>query len=959
MLLGQRRSDSTASPNPSSVGSPVAGGSSARFWDDDTHHASGENTKTRTRSPTLGRKGLPGPGGYFGRAAVDDDKQFDLRRWLIAFGKVKGRSYRRVLVFGGLVVVILWWLFSGGGEQPVREKLDVRWWITDSGAQTIPPDRILLLAPEGLTPDLHSYGPSVALFPYPSPSGPAMHILSTLPSLTTSYLLILSADLTSLQKSYTQTLLHATLTKEYSHAVLSAGGLVLPVLPSSQQQPTCSSAATHDHTTSLHFPTTPFLVETSWLGSLSNGIRTDLPLEVGIALALWRKSAVPSFGIPIEVDEQKKEWGCERVKRELEGHEGLGGAFRRRAAEVGEENAEAGLGEGDTVREKEGVVVLLLSGDDELDAAHELACELAGEKDVRIFVADSESHVGGPQAIFRGKRCHLDVQALGADLPGGSSETESVQLMVVREFDLLPKVEVVIYVVDGGRGREFGEVMKWSEGVFPVRMGGKRRSKKVAEKDGGTVVIPLVKEDLEKSDWIGALPIEALRHWHTPKIDITVVTNDRPASLYRLLSALQDAHYYSDEISLSLNLEQTADRLTQRLVDDFPWPYGAVTLRHRIILGGLMPAIVESWYPASNDTYGVFLEDDVEVSPYFYAWLKFTILYYRYYQPMRDRSSRLFGVSLYQQKNLELRPEGRISFDAHKLFESLSLPSTLPYLSQIPCSWGAVYFPEVWKEFHAYLALRLSETSLPISDTIVPEIRSNKWPRSWKKYFIELVYMRGYVMLYPNFADFFSLSNNHLEKGEHVHVNEVELKKKMQFDVPLMQRNGSILALPEGRLPTWDALPILDLWGSIATDEDIVERGWQSVAQLDTCPPFRLDILPTYNARELLCPKSYTKTNVLVEAQPLAPGKGIAGMGRGGEKKSDGSGDEGEQGAPERPELVAHPDRGGGVGDGDKAEELRRKMMGQAVPRPAAAARGVVEEVVDEEDGDVDDDGRA
>lgn len=393
--------------------------------------------------------------------------------------------------------------------------------------------------------------------------------------------------------------------------------------------------------------------------------------------------------------------------------------------------------------------------------------------------------------------------------------------------------------------------------------------------------------------------------WHTPKIDLSVITNNRPASLSRLLTALQDAHYFGDDVSLSLNLEQTADRATQHLVDDFEWPFGTVTLRHRIILGGLMPAIVESWYPSSNDSYGVFLEDDVEVSPLFYSWLKLSILHYRYYTPMRERSTRLFGISLYQQKNIELRPEGRQPFDAHALFASLSLAPTLPYLSQIPCSWGAAYFPEVWREFHAYLSLRLSETALSISDSIVPEIRSNRWPRSWKKYFIELVYMRGYVMLYPNYADFASFSTNHLEKGTHIHVSEVDRKRKEQFTVPLMTRAGSILDLPEGRLPPWDALPIIDLWGAIATDDEVVERGWQSVAQLDTCPPFRLDVAPTYNARELLCPRVYERTNVLVETQPLALRE--------------------ERLTP--PPLVAHPDAAE-AGEVEKEEEAAGEANG-------------------------------
>ncbi|KAK4703305.1 hypothetical protein P7C70_g2908, partial [Phenoliferia sp. Uapishka_3] len=820
--------------------------------------------------------------------------------------------------------------------------------------QSAPPTSVIILAPEGLSPDPKKHGPLVSLLQYPPTRPAALALILASSSVTTPHMVIIDAQLDVMKSSYVRTLLRASGTKEYGSALLSAGGLVLPI-SSSSRLATClvsdGSPDSLDRTAAIHAPSTPFLIQTEWLTPLSNGLRTDLPLEVGIALALWTKSGIPSFGIPVPWDEGRRDFGCERLRRNVAGSEAkLGLLFRRvkssaRTGPVASETKEGGA-EGDEIQQ-DGTVVILLSGDDELELAHQLACGFAQEQDLRVYVADSESAAQGPHVFFPtstsdatsgGTRCHLDIHPLGTGAPG-----ESIQLAVIAELRKIGKVELAIYVGDGARGREFGEVMKWSEGQFGVRMGGKRRSRARVEQEGGLVAIPLLKEDVVHSEWMSALPMEALRHWHVPKIDITVITNDRPASLHRLLTALQDAHYFGDEISLSINLEQTADRLTQRLVDDFSWDFGTVTLRHRIILGGLMPAIVESWYPASNDTYGVFLEDDVEVSPMFYSWLKFTILQYRYYTPMRERSSRLFGVSLYQQRNIELRPEGRQPFDAHKLFFSLSMPSTLPYLSQIPCSWGAAYFPEVWREFHAYLALRLSETALPISDTIVPEIRSNKWPRSWKKYFIELVYMRGYVMLYPNYADFASFSNNHLEKGTHIHVSAVDEKRKRQFDVPLMDRNGSILDLPEGRLPPWDALPVIDLWGALASDDDLIERGWQSVAQLDTCPPFRLDIPPTHNARELLCAKVYERTNVLVEAQPLqataSPAQGDA---------------EAPKAAFERPALVEHPNRGAGEEvdeaqrDGTKPEELERlrayeQRVQQRVGGGERDARGVLD----------------
>lgn len=326
--------------------------------------------------------------------------------------------------------------------------------------------------------------------------------------------------------------------------------------------------------------------------------------------------------------------------------------------------------------------------------------------------------------------------------------------------------------------------------------------------------------------------------WHVPKIDLAIVTHNRPASLHRLLTSVRAAHYLGDKVNLFLNLEQTADDETRQLLEGSQWPFGDIIMRHRVVMGGLMTSIVESWYPADNDTYGVLLEDDVEVSPLFYSWLKFTILYYRYgSQAMRSKAQRLFGISLYQPKNIELRPEGRRKFDAHKLLDEVGLPSTLPYLSQIPCSWGGAYSPEHWKEFHQFLAIRLSEATLDMSEPIVPNIRSNRWPNSWKRYLIELVYLRGYSMLYPNYAGFRSLSTNHLEQGTHVREEAKAQKRRDLFEVPLLTEDDNLLdELPDSRLPSWSTLPILDFWGSIVSEAEIVERGRSTFNELELCP---------------------------------------------------------------------------------------------------------------------------
>lgn len=118
--------------------------------------------------------------------------------------------------------------------------------------------------------------------------------------------------------------------------------------------------------------------------------------------------------------------------------------------------------------------------------------------------------------------------------------------------------------------------------------------------------------------------------WKTPEISISVITDDRPKSLARLLRSLENAHYFGDTVNIRINMEQTADIQTHELVERLHWVHGQVYLHHRVVHAGLLTAIVESWYPQSNDSYGVLLEDDVEVSPLFYAWMKMAILHYRY-----------------------------------------------------------------------------------------------------------------------------------------------------------------------------------------------------------------------------------------------------------------------------------------------------------------------------------------
>lgn len=141
--------------------------------------------------------------------------------------------------------------------------------------------------------------------------------------------------------------------------------------------------------------------------------------------------------------------------------------------------------------------------------------------------------------------------------------------------------------------------------------------------------------------------------------------------------------------------------------------------------------------------------------------------------------------------------------------------------------------------------VRFSEAWLPLGDIVAPHVRSNRWAKSWKRFFIELAYLRGYVMLYPNYDDFVSLSTNHLEVGSHVkeQPRSIYEQKKALFTLPLMtlpddsgdSQGTGLLDLPEEQLPAWSDLPVLDFWGTISNEPELETRGTERQKKLVGC----------------------------------------------------------------------------------------------------------------------------
>ncbi|OVA18063.1 Glycosyl transferase [Macleaya cordata] len=346
-----------------------------------------------------------------------------------------------------------------------------------------------------------------------------------------------------------------------------------------------------------------------------------------------------------------------------------------------------------------------------------------------------------------------------------------------------------------------------------------------------STLVLLPRSSVPKVLWMADLRSTALPNWNKMRISVNIITQNRASSLTRLLKSLSDAYYLGDEIPISFNMDSKVDAETIRLVNSFEWPHGPKTFRRRIIQGGLIRAVSESWYPSSDNDFGLLLEDDIEVSPYYYLWIKYVLLAY-HYDPQVSLPE-LSSISLYTPRLVEVVKE-RPKWNATEFFKNIH-PNT-PYLHQLPCSWGAVFFPKQWREFYVYMNMRFTEDAKQ-NPVQIPKSRTNGWQASWKKFLIDMMYLRGYVSLYPNFPNQTSFSTNHMEPGAHISAKDNVVKHdKADFEVPLLKEDFRGF-LPGGKLPPASRLPSLNLFNQAVSLKGLKAAGAKLRQDVISCSP--------------------------------------------------------------------------------------------------------------------------
>eukprot|EP00898_Chlorokybus_atmophyticus_P007821 jgi/Chlat1/803/Chrsp104S01264 len=215
--------------------------------------------------------------------------------------------------------------------------------------------------------------------------------------------------------------------------------------------------------------------------------------------------------------------------------------------------------------------------------------------------------------------------------------------------------------------------------------------------------------------------------------NIIVFTCDRHDAVARLFKSLSAADYMGDLVNLDIIIDHCKDKAARdkctKLALDFQWPHGHKSVRSRKKQVGLKFMWFEAWYPVSPKDIGVIFEDDMEVSPEYYRFMRSVV--YKYY--LEEFDEKMVGMCLHP-------------WALPKLKERI-------WKSRYVCSWGAVMFPHAWRGFMDWVdaKLQLGEAFRPLLPdnhplTFYPWHKVNYWILAKKDVWTSWMYRYMYEL---------------------------------------------------------------------------------------------------------------------------------------------------------------------------------------------------------------------
>jgi len=239
-------------------------------------------------------------------------------------------------------------------------------------------------------------------------------------------------------------------------------------------------------------------------------------------------------------------------------------------------------------------------------------------------------------------------------------------------------------------------------------------------------------------------------------------------------------------------------RATQTVAEQFLWPHGDKRVVVNEGNNGLSKQWYFAWQPSSESEAAFILEDDLEVSPLFYRWVRAAVGRYYTMDQRRLHRQMLLAVRDHIRVNGSVHagsPDGlppleRFARDAagrplmygvclqKQHLDPAHYPKRLevrnghrPFLFSLIGSWGPLLLPLPWRAFREWWAWRSARARaahelFPITEKLVVNHFYRHNSGIWTPWIVRFAYETGAKCLYSNLPGNASLMTNYREKGE-------------------------------------------------------------------------------------------------------------------------------------------------------------------------------------------------
>jgi FkbM family methyltransferase len=239
--------------------------------------------------------------------------------------------------------------------------------------------------------------------------------------------------------------------------------------------------------------------------------------------------------------------------------------------------------------------------------------------------------------------------------------------------------------------------------------------------------------------------------------DIICLTMNRVKSLQRLLDSIEASSYDNETVRLiiKIDLDQSnaTDKATKELAESFNFSHGPKQVSVATVHQGLRAAWLNAWKPnGSNSGCAIILEDDVEVSPIWYKYVRGAWAVYQ-------SNPVVGGISLNRQQLVpDKKSADKEIVNRHK-----------PFLYKLVGSQGFSPNPIIWAKFLKWV----DSIDLGSFQANVPGLVTSDWYKQmekasmWTQLFIYFCNEHELYILYVNLPSRQTLAAHWREKGEH------------------------------------------------------------------------------------------------------------------------------------------------------------------------------------------------